>query len=314
MKPTIAVVGATGQQGGGLVRAILADGRVRARALTRDPSSERAQELRALGAEVVFADLDAPATVERAFAGAQGAFCVTNYWEHFDADRETRQAHGLAAAAQRAGLRHVVWSTLEDTRRFLPADGRRMPVLMGSYKVPHFDAKGEADRFFVERGLPVTLLRTSFYWDNLVTAMAPQRGPDGRLALVLPMDDKPLPGIAVEDIGGCAAGILRSADKFVGRTVGIAGEQLTGAQMASALSQALHEPVAYVAMPPVQYAKLGFPGAEDLANMFQFKRDFNDAYCAERPVAESKALHPGLLDFAAWLLQAGTRISVPPKA
>jgi len=314
--PLITVFGATGAQGGGLVRAVLARDRpdFRIRAVTRKPDGERARELVKLGAEIASADLDDASSVERAMRGAHGAFCVTNFWEHFSPERELKQAENLADGAKRAGVRHVIWSTFEDTRRLLPADGTTMPVLMGTYNVPHFDAKGEANRFFIERGLPVTMLYTSYYWDNLLhSGMGPQRAPDGGLVFVLPMDDKPMPGIAVEDIGACAAGILRSGEKTIGRTIGVAGEHLTGRAMAAALAKALHEPVTHLAMPPAQYAQLGFPGAQDLANMFQFKRDFNDAYCAARPVAETKALNPALLDFDAWLLQAGTRIRVPPK-
>jgi len=315
--PLITVFGATGAQGGGLVRAVLARDRpdFRIRAATRQPHGERAQELAKLGAEVVAADLDDVESVEHAMRDAHGAYCVTNFWEHFSPDRELKQAENLAEGARRARVRHVIWSTLEDTRRFLPADGKSMPVLMGSYNVPHFDAKGEANRFFSERRLPVTFMLTSFYWDNLIHfGMGPQRGADGGLVFVLPMDDKPLPGIAVEDIGACAAGIFRNGQKTIGRMIGIAGEHLTGAEMAAALGKSLREPVTHVPMPPAQYAKLGFPGAEDLANMFQFKRDFNAPFCAARPVAWTKALHPGLLEFDAWLLQAGTQIKVPPKA
>ena len=316
-RPVIAVIGATGAQGGGVARALLQapERSFRVRAVTRRPGSPAAQALTELGAEVFAADLDDAACVERAMLGAHGAFCVTNFWEHFSPERELAQAGHLAEAAKRSGVRHVIWSTLEDTRRFVAADGQRMPVLMERYNVPHFDAKGEANRFFTERGLPVTLLHTSFYWDNLIHfGMGPQRGPDGNLIFVLPMADKPLPGIAVADIGACAAGIFRNGAERTGQTVGIAGEHLTGAEMASALSRTLNEPVTYVPMPPAQYAKLGFPGADDLAHMFQFKVEFNQAFCEARPVAESKALNPQLQNFEAWLVGAGAQLKVPPKA
>ena len=315
--PLITIFGATGAQGGGLARNILARNKAdyRVRAVTRKPGGDAAKELAQLGAEISVADLDDAASVKRAMAGSHGVYCVTNYWEHLSPEKELRQAETLAEAARQAGVAHVIWSTLEDTRRFLPADGKRMPVLMGTYNVPHFDAKGEANRFFTERGLPVTLLHTSFYWDNLIHfGMGPQRGPDGNLIFVLPMADKPLPGIAVADIGACAAGIFRNGAERTGQTVGIAGEHLTGAEMASALSRTLNEPVTYVPMPPAQYAKLGFPGADDLANMFQFKVEFNQAFCEARPVAESKALNPQLQNFEAWLVGAGAQLKVPPKA
>jgi len=267
-KKTIAVLGATGAQGGGLVRAILSDpdGGFTARALTRDPSSEKAKALAEAGAEVVAADLDDVNSLIQAFEGAYGAYCVTNYWEHFSPEKELAQARNIVQAADEAGVEHVIWSTLENTRDWVPLDDDRMPTLMENYKVPHFDAKGEADDVFREAGVPTTFLRTCFYWDNFVHfGLGPKRGPDGTLALTLPMGDKKLPGIAAEDIGKCAYGIFKEGPALVGETVGIAGEHLTGAQMAAALSTALGEEVRYDAVTPEAYRSFGFPGAEDLA-------------------------------------------------
>jgi uncharacterized protein YbjT (DUF2867 family) len=314
-KPIIAVVGATGQQGGSLVRAIAAGDRFAARAITRDPSSPRAHELRALGADVVAADLDDVPSVERAFAGAHGAFCVTNYWEHFDPDRETRQAHGLAAAAAAAGMRHVIWSTLEDTRERVPLDDDRMPTIAGRFKVPHLDVKGAADAAFIRAELPVTFLRTSFYWDNLITfGMGPQRMSDGALAITFPMGDAKLPGIAAADIGACAYGLLARGEAVVGQTVSIAGEHLTGHELAAGLSRALGTQVAYNAISPDAYRAAGFPGADDLGNMFQFKADFQEEWCGPRSVERSRALHPGLQSFGDWLSANADRIPVPVSA
>jgi uncharacterized protein YbjT (DUF2867 family) len=179
----------------------------------------------------------------------------------------------MAVAAQAARLQHVIWSTLEDTRQWVPLSDDRMPTLQGKYKVPHFDAKGESDHFFSDCGLPVTFLLTSFYWDNLIHfGMGPKKGPDGKLAFVLPMADKKLPGIAVDDIGGCAYGLFKRGPEYIGKRVGIAGEHLTGAQMASALSEAFGQEIAYSYVPPEVYRTFGFPGADDLANMFQVAR------------------------------------------
>ena len=225
---TIAVIGATGGQGGGLVRAILKDPEsgFSVRALTRNVNSDKARALAELGAEVVAADVDDVESLKRAFEGAYGAYCVTFFWEHFSPEKETAQAGGMAQAAKHAGLRHVIWSTLEDTRQWVPLDDDRMPTLMEKYKVPHFDSKGEANHLFTDLGLPVTLLLTSFYWDNFIHfGMGPQKGPDGKLAITLPMDDKKLPGIAVEDIGKCAYGIFKNGGDHIGKTVGITGER-----------------------------------------------------------------------------------------
>jgi uncharacterized protein YbjT (DUF2867 family) len=310
-KKVIAVAGATGAQGGGLVRAILSDpsGGFAARALTRNPESEKARELAKLGADVVAVNVDDEASLERAFRGAHGAYCVTFFWEHFSPDRERAQALAMAKAAKRAEVAHTVWSTLEDTRLRVPLDDDRMPTLLGSYKVPHFDAKGESDRFFTEQGVPTTFLLTSFYWDNFIHfGMGPKKGPDGVLAVTLPMGDRKLPGIAAEDIGRCAYGIFRRGAEHVGKTVGIAGEHLTGAEMAAAFSKALGREVRYNAVDPAVYRSFGFPGAEDLGNMFQYKRDFETEFCAARSVAFSRSLNPSLQTFDAWLARNKGRI------
>lgn len=215
----------------------------------------------------------------------------------------------MAEAARRAGLRHVVWSTLEDTRRWVPLDDQRMPTLMRKYKVPHFDAKGEANASFTELGVPTTFLLTSFYWENLIHfGMGPKKGTDGKLAFLLPMDDKKLPGIAAEDIGKCAYGVFARGPELIGETVGIAGEHLTGAQMADALGRALGQDVVYRYVPPEVYRALGFQGAEDLGNMFQFKRDFESVFCGHRDVAVARRLNPGLQTFDQWLARNKERI------
>lgn len=300
----IAVVGATGAQGGGLVRAILADrsSGYTVRALTRNPASEKAKALGALGADVRTADADQPDTLAPAFDGVHGVFCLTNFWEHFSPERELAQAQAQARAAKVAGVRHAIWSTLEDTRRWVPLSDSCMPTLMGRYKVPHFDAKGEADHFFRDLGVPTTYLLTSFYWDNFIYFGAgPKPGTDGELSLTLPMGDRPLPGIAAEDIGRCALGIFQQGPALVDKRVGIAGEHLTGNEMATALAGALGRPVRYNAVTPEQYRGFGFPGADDLGNMFQFKHDFNRDFCGPRDVAASRALNPPLMNFAGWL-------------
>ncbi len=312
-KKIIAVMGATGAQGGGLVRAILDDpsGEFAARAITRDVNSEKAKALARAGAEVVAGDVDDAASLERAFAGAYGAFCVTFYWDHFSPEKELAHAAAMVQAAKGAKLQHVIWSTLEDTRQWVPLSDNRMPTLMGKYKVPHFDAKGEANHLFTDAGLPVTLLQTSFYWDNFIYfGMGPKKGPDGKVTLTLPMGDKKLPGIAAEDIGRCAYGIFQKRTQFVGKTVGIAGGHLTGAEMAAAFSKALGTEVVYQAVPFDVYRGFGFPGADDLGNMFQFKHDFNEMYCAARDLEFSRSLNPRLQTFEQWLGKNAGKIAI----
>jgi uncharacterized protein YbjT (DUF2867 family) len=206
-----------------------------------------------------------------------------------------------------------VWSTLEDTRRWVPLDDDRMPTLMGSYKVPHFDAKGASDKVFAEAGLQTTNLLTSFYWDNLIYfGMQPQRGEDGILRLNLPMGDKRLAGVAAEDIGRTAYGVFKAGERLIGERVGVAGGHLTGEEMAAALTEAVGEPVRYNDVPLDVYRSLGFPGAEDVGNMFQYYQEFEDHFAETRSVASARALNPRLQGFRSWLEANGDRIPIDP--
>ena len=310
----IAVTGATGAQGGGLVRAIVADqsGEWGVRAITRKLDSDKAKALKAAGVEVVAADLDDVESLTRAFSGAYGAFCVTNYWEHFSVDKEMQQAKNLATAAKRAGIKHAIWSTLEDTRKLVPLSDTRMPTLHEKYKVPHLDGKGESNQFFLEAGVPTTLLNTSFYWENFIYfGMGPQRGPDGVLGITMPMGDKKLPGIAVEDIGKCAFGIFKQGNEHIGKEVGIAGEHLTGDEMAAALSKFAGQPIRYNDVPADVYRTFPFPGADDVGNMFQYKRDFNAEFTGGRSLSFSRSVNPELQTFETWLRANAAQIPLP---
>jgi uncharacterized protein YbjT (DUF2867 family) len=177
----------------------------------------------------------------------------------------------MAHAAKEAGLQHVIWSTLEDTRKWVPLDDNRMPTLMGKYKVPHFDAKGEADQVFLDLGVPTTFLRASFYWDNFIYFGAgPKKGPDGKLYLTFPLDDKRMAGIASEDIGKCAYGIFKKGHELVGKTVGVAGEHLSGDEMAALLSKAMGKEILYNNVTPDTYRSFGFPVLMISAICFNF--------------------------------------------
>ncbi|HEY8830891.1 MAG TPA: NmrA/HSCARG family protein [Gemmatimonadaceae bacterium] len=310
-KKIIAVVGATGAQGGGLTRAILNDknGSFAVRAITRNVSSDKAKALADAGAEVVAADLDDVKSLKKAFEGAHGAFCVTNFWEHFKPEKEISQARNMAQAAKDAGVKHVIWSTLEDTRESIPLSDDRMPTLMGRYKVPHFDGKGEANAIFKELGVPTTYLLTSFYWDNFIHfGMGPKKGADGKLAITFPLGGRKLAGIAAEDIGKTAYAIFEDGEEMIGKTVGIAGGHLTGEQMAKSLSKALGQPVTYNAVSPAAYRAFGFPGADDLGNMFQFNSEFEQDCCDARNISETKTLNPELQTFDRWLGENKSRI------
>jgi len=298
-KKIIAVLGATGSQGGGLCRAILADaaGGFACRAVTRDTSKDKAKALAAAGAEVVAADLDDVESLKKAFAGAYGVYAVTNFWEHFSGEKEKAQAKNVAEAAKAAGVKHVIWSTLEDIRQFMQADDKRMPMLQEKYRVPHFDAKAEANASFA--GLPTTFLVTSFYWDNLyMFGLAPKKGDDGQLAWTFPMGTSKMAGIAAEDIGKSAYGLFKAGTQYIGKTVGILGEALTIEEMGKVLSKVLGVgPVKYNAVEADLYRSFGFPGADEMGNMFQAYRDFATQMLANRSLAASRTLNPALQSF-----------------
>jgi uncharacterized protein YbjT (DUF2867 family) len=310
-KKIIAVVGATGAQGGGLARAILSDSNsdFTVRALTRDPESIKAKELAALGAEIITGDIDDKEALKRLLDGAYGAYFVTFFWAHFSPERELDEAKRMAEAAKEAGVKHVIWSTLEDTRQFVPLDDNSMPTLQGKYKVPHFDAKGEADKFFRDLGVPTTFLRASFYWDNLIHfGSGPKKGPDGKLYLTFPLDDKKMAGVSSDDIGKVAYGIFKKGEELIGKTIGVAGEHLTGTEMAASLSKALGQEVTFNNVSPETFRSFGFPGADDLGNMFQFYRDFEEECNSVRDVSFSKTLNPELKSFEQWLSKNAQQI------
>ena len=309
-KKIIAVLGSTGSQGGGLVRAILADpaGGFAARAVTRDISKDKAKALKTAGAEVVKADLDDVESLKKAFAGAHGVYAVTNFWEHFSGEKEKTQAKNIADAAKAAGVKHVIWSTLEDIRKFMKADDKRMPILQQKYRVPHFDAKAEANASF--SGVPTTFLVTSFYWDNLyMFGLAPKKGDDGKLAWTFPMGAAKMAGIAAEDIGKVAYGIFKAGKEYVGKTVGIMGEALTIEQMGQALSKVLGVgAVKYNAVEADVYRSFGFPGADEMGNMFQVYRDFEGPFNANRNIDVARQLNPALMNFDQWVAANKSKI------
>ncbi|MEU4248238.1 NmrA/HSCARG family protein [Amycolatopsis sp. NPDC026612] len=302
-KKIITVLGATGAQGGSLVRAILdaPDGPFAARAVTRNAGSAKARALAERGAEVVEATLDDEESLRKAFDGAHGAYVVTNFWESMSADVELAQAATAARAVKAAGVAHVVWSTLEDTREVIPVSDQRVPVLQDRYTVPHFDAKAEADAFFRDSGVPTTYLRSTFYWEGFTQGTGPMRGEDGRLVLTLPIGESALPGIAAEDIGRTAYGVFAAGDEYVGKTVSIAGEHLTGAQYAAAFADALGEPVDYRPLTPDRFRALGLPAGDEFGNMFQFYVEGERDFVGARDLDLVRSLNPRLQTFRTWL-------------
>ena len=215
---------------------------------------------------------------------------------------ELDQAEIAARAARDAGVQHLVWSTLEDTRPFFAGRDDVPSLDDGRYKVPHFDAKGEADELFTKYGVPTTFLRTTFYFDAFVTALPPTRNADGTLTITLPMGEQRLSGIASDDIGRSAFAILKRPD-LIGQTVSVAGDHLTGHEYAAALTKALGEQVTYYAPTFEEYRTYPFPMAVEMANMFQFYAENHDEFTGNRDLTKVRELNPALESFEEWLDQ-----------
>lgn len=310
-KKIIAVLGATGAQGGGVARALLADrsGEFSVRAVTRKPASDPARALASAGADVVEANFDDLDSLRHAFEGAHGAYCMTAYWEHFAGEKEMAQATHMARAAQQSGVKHLIWSTLEDVRKWYPLDDTRMPTIDGKWKCPHFDGKGASDRFFQEAGVPTTYLLASFYWENFIFFGAgPKPMPDGTLALTFNMGDSKMDGIAAEDIGRCAHGIFKQGPALAGKHIGISGGKLTIGEYADAMSKALGRKVVYNKVSSDTYRGFGFPGAVELGNMFQFYDEQVKDVGGMRDINRSRQLNPQLQTFDQWLVLNAKKI------
>jgi hypothetical protein len=165
------------------------------------------------------------------------------------------------------------------------------------------------DQVFATEAAPTSYLLAAFYWENFIYfGMGPGKGEHGELTLALPLGGAKLPGIAAEDIGRCAYGIFRRGDEAIGRRFGVSGENLSGAEMAAKMGRALGRKVNFQDVPFDVYRGLGFPGAVDLGNMFQFQAILGDEFLHSRDPALARTLDPQLLDFDAWLRANAQRI------
>lgn len=285
--PIILVTGATGAQGGSVARHLLSRGRFGVRALTRKPESDRAAALRDGGAEVVRGDLDDPASLRDALAGCHGCFGVTNFWEHFAHEHD--QGRNLVDAVAAADLQHFVFSTLPSV---VETTGGKLPV-------PHFDIKAELERYARARLQNVTFVQMAFYFENFLAYFPPRRQEDGTYAFAFPGDQTPLAGVATEDIGGVVAAIFERRDEFLGKTLYVVGDDIPPAEYAAAMSRALGVPVAFHGVPRDVFASFGFPGAEEMANMFEYYRGWVPH--RRDDLAQSRALYPEMQPFAQWV-------------
>jgi len=230
----LAVVGATGQQGGAVVSALLEKG-APVRALVRDPAADRARQLGEAGAELVAADLDRPETLVDAFRGAAAVFAMTTFAGPGGTDGEVERGRATGDAVRAAGVPRMVYSSVGGAER---ATG-----------IPHFESKRRVEEHLETLGLRTTFIRPTFFMDNFTSFSQPAME-DETLVVRLPMPDGvPLQMISTRDIGRAAAAALLDPDRVPGGAVEIAGDELTGEEIAAAFAQARDVPARYEAMP-----------------------------------------------------------------
>ena len=251
----IAVVGATGQQGGAVVRALQANGQFRVRALTRDPGKHPN-----LGDEVALADFNRPETLQAAFAGAHGVFLVTNAWEA-GAD-ESRQAVAAVNAAKAAGVQHLIWSTLPNVEK----------ISGGTIDVSHFTTKAKVERIVKEAGFTNhTFVVAPFYYQNLLGVMAPQKQADGSAGWALPLDPerRVIHMGDINELGRVVAGAFALPELAGhGEHLPLVGDFLSFNEIVNTLNQQGHK-VSFKQVPREVFASW-FPGAEGIAAMLAY--------------------------------------------
>jgi uncharacterized protein YbjT (DUF2867 family) len=287
MSDRILVTGATGLQGGAVARHLLKLGKPEVRCLTRRPDSEAAKTFKQLGADVVKGDFDDPASLKPVLKDCTGVFGVTNFWEAFL--REYQQGANLIDAASEAGVAHLVLSTLPSAAK----------ISHGAIAVAHFESKARMEEYARLRGVPFTFVHVAFYFENFINYFPPLKLADGNYGFGFPLAEAPLAALAVDDTGGVVTAIFENRAVFLGVTVEIVGDQMSAQQFAQIMSRVLQRRVTYNHIARETYAALGFPGARDLADMFEFLRVHLPNRRAE--IAQCRRLYPSMQTFEAWL-------------
>jgi len=289
----IGVCGITGAQGGAIADLFLKNNH-KVIGITRNIHSDKSLKLLEKDVKLRIGDFDNVESLHDIFNGCDVVFVVTNFWEHMDSKREFQQAKNIIDSAFKSNVNHIVWSTLEDTR-----DYNDSIEFIGNYKVPHFDEKGMVSKYLNGLNINSTHLYTSFFYENLINLMKLKKDDDGVRRLCLPMNDSILPLVSVLDIAKMTDYVVNN--KLYGN-VGVASEHLKVSEMANILTDVLNEPVEYVSVPATTYRQFGFPGCNDLGNMFEFKDVHNKDFCQKRNMDDVRCrINP--IDFKTWCVQ-----------
>ena len=286
-KKTILVFGATGAQGGSVARNLLARGRYAVRAFTRNGGSPAAQALRELGAEIVEGNLDDRASIRAALEGVYGVFGVTNFWEHFE--KEAEQGRNIIRAVAGSDVQHLVYSSLPPIAK---ATG-------GLLRSPHFDIKAEHEELIRSLGIPATFVHVPFYYENFLYFFPPRPAGDGTYQFGFPQGERPLAAISVQDVGRIVAPLFEQPEAYLGQTLKLAGDELPAAEYAAAMSRATGADIRYAHVPREVFAALGFPGAADLADMFEYYRLHIPSRVKD--IETCRAIAPELQSFESWV-------------
>ena len=287
LKKIILVTGATGAQGGSVAKALLNENKFAVRILTRNARSPKAIALREAGAEIAEGDLDDMQSLLLAMKDVYGVFGVTSFWEHFE--KEYQHGKNLVEAVHQSGIKHFVYSSLANYNE----------LSCGTLSVPHCDIKAALEEYARSLNIPATFVSIAFYYQNFLSFFPLQKDENDHFFFGFPQGDTKLSIVNVEDMGGVVAPIFDHPAEYIGRRVGIVGEDLTCDEYAAILSKVLQQNVYYKYIPRDVYAGFGFPGSEELANMFEVQR----LYIKNRQLdlIESYGLNPSMQRFEKWL-------------
>ncbi|MFN8290371.1 MAG: NmrA/HSCARG family protein [Chitinophagaceae bacterium] len=286
-KPQVLVTGATGAQGGSVARTLMREGKFRVRILTRNPQSYRALVLQRAGAEIVVGDMQDKESLKKAMAGVYGVFGVTNFWEHYGNEYELGK--NLADAAEECAVSHLVMHTLPDYHQ----------LSNGKYSVPHYDLKAKLETYIRSRPVPASFVHMGFYYENFLSFFPLQKDNSGNYYFGFPQGQTKLAAVSVEDTGPVVSYLFGHPAEMMGKTVMITGADLTCDEYAAIMEKVLGKRIYYTHIPANVYKAYDFPGAAELAAMFEVQRLYIPG--RQKELEESLRMNPAMQSFEAWV-------------
>lgn len=268
------------------MKALLKDSSFKVRGITRNVESEKAQALIQQGVEMVKASTEDVASLEQAMAGSYGVFAMTNYWELMDQAKEVEMGKNIVDVAKKVGVEHFVFSGLQSVKKAIEK------------ACPHFDGKAEVEEYMFASGLSATTVRYAAFMENIFTQLAPQKVGDGQFVWNIPMGNKDFDMVYTGRAGLAVTAIFKNPAEYIGKSVGLSGDRKTVSQYCEILNtHVAPAKVTPTQMTAEEFAKLPFPGADDLGVMFEFLQTSHPSYSVD----ETKKLDPQTVDFEAFV-------------